>query len=979
MKKEKRITYFERKLERINKKIERDANKEERLYGPSLSLFPSSPRANASSIDYAKMLRVAVKNSSTYNIALMGGYCTGKSSILDNFTSWFHRNKRCFSKEQKPFLVKKVSLLNLGHVENDPKYEEDKDSGGKMNLSLQKEIVTQLYYGESPLKLNWSKFTRISQFKSWLLMFVLILVGILIRLNTFKPLFINPSYDFMQMLQPVIELGVIVIASYLLTSIVAKMKIKALGAEGINIQLADHEPDFDQLLDELIYFFKATKYDVVIFEDLDRFDNVQIYEDLRQLNYKLNQAKQIRQKITFIYALKDSLIEDVSERFKLFEQVIPVIPFMSPNNSKAYLVGRLKAFGVAIKSPELVSIISEKVCEMRQIDAFSNFAALHIRKIKTEPAQLDWLSEDEIIATALIRQLYPKEYEAMQTGTSRIDIIYAKCVQEKHERIKRTRANLADRVNIENRVHDIAPSVWRAVNNVAQRRIHNNTVPVLVDDQDQAITENRLGQTEFWEYLANGGRINDKNVYKRANEPSIIDVSNLDDDLSPKINRLLELLGRSVGYYKDEYLKQRDASAWNKIEVVCNEEDNNLTDILKKLANAAVLSDSFRACIAPYYGSQSSKKVLDFINNTVQHNLLDYDQHFTKEEIFEITQDFTKYDFDSIAFLNFSIVDAIIDGVLGIRLSDFLIIQKRNLTELVLFYDAYAQYCLTAADGESTKRLKHFTSALLETYPNDIIGHACITGLFEPGWSQYSDTVDIFLEVMAQPTTALTDSEKDYCLKNINALCRVSCGNAQKLLLNQGILVEDINEINSDYQQFKDYIITEGLFAINRQNLAGVQEASISKAMSIQTPTRENLKEILMNARGISKHNIQEIIKHGFSIEPSEDMKRALASAILSRKLQIDPERIILLLDAIEPQSAIRIALQSNLDKDALLEVILNMGEPYNRLSVPGKRPSLPNDKLHKKLISKMEEYGLIRVRSRQKDKVQVEVKSLPH
>lgn len=44
-------------------------------------------------------------------------------------------------------------------------------------------------------------------------------------------------------------------------------------------------------LAEILYFFQETEYDVVIFEDLDRFENKKIFLKLRELNYILNKSK----------------------------------------------------------------------------------------------------------------------------------------------------------------------------------------------------------------------------------------------------------------------------------------------------------------------------------------------------------------------------------------------------------------------------------------------------------------------------------------------------------------------------------------------------------------------------------------------------------------------------------------------------------------------------------------------------------------
>lgn len=62
-------------------------------------------------------------------------------------------------------------------------------------------------------------------------------------------------------------------------------------------------------------FFQVTNYDVLIIEDLDRFNTSDIYLKLRELNQLINDSKEIGRHITFIYAVKDDVFKD-SQRAK---------------------------------------------------------------------------------------------------------------------------------------------------------------------------------------------------------------------------------------------------------------------------------------------------------------------------------------------------------------------------------------------------------------------------------------------------------------------------------------------------------------------------------------------------------------------------------------------------------------------------------------------------------------------------------------
>src|SRR5690606_7193119 len=82
----------------------------------------------------------------------------------------------------------------------------------------------------------------------------------------------------------------------------------------------------NKYVDELIYFFEKTKTQIVFIEDIDRFeDAVDIFIKLRELNIIINNSKDIKQKVTFIYAIKDELFSKNNEKTKFFDLIIPII------------------------------------------------------------------------------------------------------------------------------------------------------------------------------------------------------------------------------------------------------------------------------------------------------------------------------------------------------------------------------------------------------------------------------------------------------------------------------------------------------------------------------------------------------------------------------------------------------------------------------------------------------------------------------
>ena len=119
-------------------------------------------------------------------------------------------------------------------------------------------------------------------------------------------------------------------------------KLNKLNLKDGEIDIKEDTSIFNKHLDEIIYFFRATPYNVVIIEDLDRFETPDIYLKLRELNQLINESKEINRHIVFVYAVKDDVFVDEA-RTKFFDYIITIIPVINPSNSKAILKKELIA------------------------------------------------------------------------------------------------------------------------------------------------------------------------------------------------------------------------------------------------------------------------------------------------------------------------------------------------------------------------------------------------------------------------------------------------------------------------------------------------------------------------------------------------------------------------------------------------------------------------------------------------------------
>lgn len=123
---------------------------------------------------------------------------------------------------------------------------------------------------------------------------------------------------------------------------------------------------------KLSIFFDSTKYDVVIFEDLDRFNNGRIFVKLREINQIINNCLSDRKPVKFIYAVRDGIFNSAESRTKFFDFVMPVIPVMDEQNAYEHFVKKFKEEEINNNLSECISRIATFIPNMRVMHNITN-------------------------------------------------------------------------------------------------------------------------------------------------------------------------------------------------------------------------------------------------------------------------------------------------------------------------------------------------------------------------------------------------------------------------------------------------------------------------------------------------------------------------------------------------------------------------------------------------------------------------------
>lgn len=425
---------------------------------------------------YVKALTEAISDDKVTNIALSGNYGVGKSSILHRFAN-LEGNKN------------KVVEISLSTISPATTEEPSQGQASTLTNRIQKEIVKQLLYREQPHKTPGSRFRRIEQFRKRreAANSALVSVGVMLLF-----LLTGWTEKLSTALLPTTYLGawehlcVYIIAFALVLAVriqsYGRFHIKQFAAGAATITLDDNSTSyFDQYLDEIVYFFQVSERTIVVFEDIDRFDDSHIFETLRSLNRLLNNAPQIGKKVHFIYAIKDSIFdysahqikaeykalentpaddatnaknkaavntpaedstkaknkatekthaEDPAQveiiranRTKFFDLVIPVVPFISHRSARDLLKDTLDGIEHAL-TPELINIAGRYVPDMRLLKNVRNeFIVFRDRILSGDGAKLN-LVENELLGMMLYKSTHLADFELIRLGKSNLDKLY---------------------------------------------------------------------------------------------------------------------------------------------------------------------------------------------------------------------------------------------------------------------------------------------------------------------------------------------------------------------------------------------------------------------------------------------------------------------------------------------------------------------------------------------------------------------------
>lgn len=401
-----------------------------------------------------RAITLAMKEKRVRNIALTGPYGSGKSSVLQTFRRDHEDDKDDNGKNK--YKILNISLATLQSDDNisenielenveESNVPNGKDNKGdshpehpnkqlkknskQENLSrrIEYSILQQIIYKEEVSKIPNSRFSRIIHkaedylkskstlltryILSFVIVFLIVFEPKIFRVETICNLFnfgkFNIIFDIAGSIWMLYCLYILIPS---VITLCFRAKWKKLSLSGISIELEKNTSIFNKHFDEILYFFQACPYNIVIIEDLDRFKNPDLFLKLREVNFLLNESNAIKQHIVFVYAVKDDVFIN-EDRTKFFDYIITVIPVVNPYNSKALLKKALKERGYDCEGENIKdNDLSEIAFFIQDMRILNNIANEYKQYRENLCSKSDRLDHTKLLAMIVYKNYEPNDF-----------------------------------------------------------------------------------------------------------------------------------------------------------------------------------------------------------------------------------------------------------------------------------------------------------------------------------------------------------------------------------------------------------------------------------------------------------------------------------------------------------------------------------------------------------------------------------------
>ena len=616
------------------------------------------------------------------NIALTGPFGSGKSSVLITL-------REDFAKEYKFLPISLATLQaneednNIGNSDGESDEKEREKRIENLNRKIEYSILQQLIYREKTEAVPNSRFRKIVHLSKWELVnypvaFVLTLLCILI---VFEPSFakVDSIYDFFSWgntWNTVFDFAASIwllfalykIARYVFKSY-SNSKLNKLNLKDGEIEVIENNSIFNKHLDEILYFFQVTDYNVVIIEDLDRFGTPNIFLKLRELNQLINESKIVDRHITFIYAIKDDIFKD-EERTKFFDFIITVIPVINPSNSKDKLKSALEKKGCGDDgiSDDDLSEMAFFIQDMRILTNIVNEYKQYRDKLCADNASR--LNKTKLLGMIVYKNYYPQDFASLHRREGKV----YRCISSKPKfiplalkAIEKFEEELSKKEQIFRQDENLSKADLRRLFLFnLWHKLSDRPLSVRIENNYYSLEQIASNEMLFSKLISEKEIICQYRYYNTAyTESKTIDYNQIDKEIN--YSERIRLLEDGVEYFNNEYrriqqekikvksLRLKDLIKKYKLGETEEFKSLGLTPMMNVFIRRGYLDEDYYDYISYFYEGMVSMADRELLLSMKIEECKPYEYHIDKIENF--VKELKDYMFESDAILNIDLLN----------------------------------------------------------------------------------------------------------------------------------------------------------------------------------------------------------------------------------------------------------------------------------------------------------------------------------
>ena len=677
-------------------------------------------------------------NRNVKNIALTGPYGAGKSSVLQTLMRDYRKaNYLCISlatleddtlyKE----LVEKDKTTNeeankqmvpaMKQKANNNQKTIDKDA---INHLIEYSILQQIIYKEKAHKLRQSRLKRIQdiKWKKALPISASLIVAVIAAIVLFMPDFImvdslcevfSCSEKWKQIWDVICMAYLIIISIYILSYIIVSTynsKINKLNFKNGEIDIKENTSIFNKHLDEIIYFFEVTKYNVVIIEDLDRFDTNHIFLKLREINQLLNASNSIGRRIVFIYAVRDDIFHDTN-RTKFFDYITTVIPVVNSSNACDKLISALQEKGVNEITETTCKELGFYIDDMRILYNIVDEYLQYRSKIGEK------ISPKNLLGMIVYKNYFPKDFADLH---NRKGVVYSivsnkqKYVAEITESSQKKIVDLKTQLNeivVKNRIDNgkdlrtlyvmeylkKKPRIYRFITKKGEKMLPQE----LINDENKfkKLINDEFNQYEYYYYYSN--LTTDTLDIKFSDVEKVVDSEysytqrlNFESEVITQKRKEIEQLEMVISKYQQMSISELIRIPKAKSFHVDISKLDDKTKLVEFLLKEGYINEFYYDYISYFYPGTLMPEDKDFIADLRIGNKKEYTYQLCKFE--SVIEEIPARSYNNGGVLNVSLVKYMSDHVDNIDISSKLdkiikyIVSKKEKEFVLTFYKTHA-------------------------------------------------------------------------------------------------------------------------------------------------------------------------------------------------------------------------------------------------------------------------------------------------